>query len=98
MFFDKIERDSLTERFDFVHRTMKISHEQICKSPHVLNCRLFRLKQRHGFLNSLKKAQYNPLKDLYVSLKSLVEGTDEEFVLNVAKSSYLDYDKYLRTL
>lgn len=86
------------ERFDFVHKQMNISHEQLCKSPEILYCREHRLQQRHRFLVHLGKAQYDPSKDLYVSFKGLVEGSDQEFCLNVAKTSYTAYEAFLRTM
>lgn len=86
------------ERFDYVHKQMNISHEQLCKSPEILYCREHRLQQRHGFLYQLGKAQYDPSKDLYVSFKSLVEGSDQEFCLNVAKTSYAAYEAFLRAM
>lgn len=77
---------------------MQLSHNQIVQFPEVLLSREFRLKQRHGFLKFLGKAQYNPQKDLYISPEKLVEGDDENFVLNVAKSNMVTYDRYLKTL
>lgn len=77
---------------------MKISNEKIVQEPECLLTREFRLKQRHQFLSYLGKAQYDPTKDLYVSLKSLCVGTDLEFVLNVAKTTIDVYDSFLRTL
>lgn len=76
---------------------MKISHEQLLQSPEILYTRAFRIKQRHEFLESLNRAQYDPWKDLYVSLKSLVEGTDAEFAVNVAKSTPKNFNAFLRT-
>ncbi|XP_055598205.1 transcription termination factor 3, mitochondrial [Uranotaenia lowii] len=93
-----ISHGNLNSRFDFVHRHMQISHEDILSFPEILLSRDYRLKQRHGFLTFLGKAQYNPRKELYISLKTLVEGSDEEFVLDVAKSSMECYNNYLKTL
>ena len=45
------------------------------------------MKQRHGFLTFLGKTQYDHKKNLYISLKSLVDGSDEEFVLDIARSN-----------
>ncbi|XP_055624126.1 transcription termination factor 3, mitochondrial [Toxorhynchites rutilus septentrionalis] len=93
-----INQDKLQYRFDFAHHKMKLSHAQILEAPEILNSREYRLKHRHGFLNFLGKAQYDPRKDLYISLKTLVEGTDEYFVTNVAKSNMECYNSYLKTL
>lgn len=77
---------------------MKIPHELILQSPEILTSRRFRLQQRHGFLKFLGKDQYDATKPGYVSLRSLVEGTDNEFVINVCKSLPQTYDNYLKTL
>lgn len=93
-----IDRDTLTERFEYAHKKMAISHTTFCRWPELLYCRLHRLQQRHEYLLHLGKAQYNPDQELYVSFKRLVEGTDSEFVLNVAKSSFADYEAFLRLM
>ena len=88
----------LVERFDFIHNVMKLSHDQILKAPYILSSRQFRLKQRFGFLKFIGKAQLDETKPGYISLKSFVEGTDKEFVLNVCNSSIETYDNFLKTL
>lgn len=92
------DKSNLINRFDYVHETMKLSHKQILQMPEILTSREFRLKQRHEYLKHLNKAQYDPKLDLYISPKSLAEGSDKDFVLNVAKSNLSDYDTFLRTL
>lgn len=77
---------------------MKIPHDQILQSPEILSSRRYRLQQRHGFLKFLGKDQYDATKPGYIPLKSLVEGTDTEFVLNICKSSPQTYDNFLKTL
>ncbi|GAB0087840.1 Transcription termination factor 3, mitochondrial [Sergentomyia squamirostris] len=93
-----INHDSLMERFDYVHKDMEISHEQLLKDPYILLSRTFRIRQRHDFLKYLGKAQYDPKKDLYISLKNLVVGSDEEFAINIARSSIPVYQNFLKTL
>ncbi|XP_001653246.2 transcription termination factor 3, mitochondrial [Aedes aegypti] len=93
-----INQDKLLHRFDYVHRRMQVPHREILKTPEILESRDHRIKQRHGFLKFLGKAQYDPQKDLYISLKSLVEGTDEEFVIHTAKSNMECFENYLKTL
>lgn len=93
-----MNQDKLLHRFEYVHRRMQVSHAEILKTPEILQSRDHRLKHRHGFLRFLGKAQYDPRKELYISLKSLVEGTDEEFVRDVAKSNMECYTSYLKTL
>lgn len=77
---------------------MQLSHQRIVNAPEILYCREHRLRQRHEYLVRLGKAQYDPSRPLFVPFKQLVEGTDDEFVLNVAKTSYAAFDAFLRTL
>lgn len=86
------------ERYDFLLKEMGISQEQLLQTPQVFDCRLFKLQQRHGFLKSLGRAQYDAKKDLYVSLKRLYEGTDEQFSLNVAKRPVQDFYQFLKSV
>lgn len=86
------------EKFDFLHNQMQISHKQMVEEPLVFLSRQHRLEQRHKFLVHLNKAQYDRTKPLYTSLTTLVSGTDEEFVMNVAKSSLPVYESFLKTL
>lgn len=86
------------ERYDFVSHVMKIDNAQLVQTPHILENRLFRIKERHGFLKKIGRAQYNPKKELYISLDALCMGTDNEFVEKIAKRPYEEFDQYLRTL
>lgn len=85
------------EKFNFVHNIMKISHELIADQPHVLTSRLFRIRERHNFLESLGRAQYNPKEPGYVSLKALVSGNDAEFCRDVAKTSVKTFNIFQKT-
>lgn len=98
MCFFFADADSLASRFEYIHRTMNVSHERLSQYPQILYCREHRLKQRHEFLLSLGRAQYDPTKDLYVPFKSVLEGSDSEFALNVAKTSYKEFEAFLRTM
>ncbi|XP_059607381.1 transcription termination factor 3, mitochondrial [Phlebotomus argentipes] len=93
-----MSHDSLMDRFQYVHKSMEITHEHLCRDPYILLSRQYRIRQRHEFLKYLKRAQYDPQKDLYVSLKNLVVGNDEEFVLNIARSTISTYNAFLKTL
>lgn len=77
---------------------MKIDNNQLLLTPHILEQRLFRIKERHGFLKKIGRAQYNPKLPLYISIDELCKGTDEQFAEELAKRSYDEYDRYLRTL
>lgn len=84
--------------YDYLTREMKIDNSMLLKQTKIFKTRLFKIKQRHGFLASLGKAQYDPTKDLYVALDNLAVATDAEFVENIAKVPYAQFDAYLRTL
>nr|CAD7427440.1 unnamed protein product [Timema monikensis] len=88
----------LLSRFNFVHNEMKLPHERITLHPQVLGSRLFRIKQRHLFLKSLDRAQYDPLKPGYISLDRLVAGTDAEFCERVANTSTEMFNMFLKTI
>lgn len=77
---------------------MKIENAQLARMPYILENRFFRIKERHGFLRKIGRAQYNPKLELYVSLDDLCKGTDEEFAANISKRPYEEFDQYLRTL
>lgn len=76
---------------------MKIPLERIVQEPEILSCRQIRLKERHLFLLKLNRAQYDPKKANYVSLKSLVSGTDAEFSTEIAKTSVDIFNTFLKT-
>lgn len=92
------DRPVLLERYDFAIKKMKLTNQDILRAPELLDTRLFRLQERHGFLKSLGRAQYNPTLDLYISPKDIVVGADADFAINVAKSTPEEFDAFLRTL
>ncbi|KAG4068091.1 hypothetical protein HA402_001516 [Bradysia odoriphaga] len=93
-----MNKDNLIARLDYIHNTMGISHEQIVKFSGVLQTREHIVKQRHEYLKLIGRAQYDPTKDLYVSLTELVVGNDQEFAMNVANTSYTKFETFLRQL
>ncbi|XP_031616844.1 transcription termination factor 3, mitochondrial [Contarinia nasturtii] len=96
--FWMMHRFDFMERYDFVSHHMKIENSQLAMTPFILTNRLFRIKERHGFLKHIKRAQYNPKLPLYISLDDLCIGTDETFAENIAKRPYEEFESYLRTL
>lgn len=88
----------LVSTFDYVHNVMKIPHQQILDFPEILRSRTFRIKQRHKFLQSLGRAQYNPKLEGYISPQSLVNGTDTEFCQSVARSSVEAFNIFLKSI
>ena len=75
---------------------MGLSHQQILDHPQVLANRLFRTRDRHEFLVHLGRAQYDPKKEGYISPRRLVTGSDQDFAINVAKSSEYKYVDFLK--
>ncbi|RZF35750.1 hypothetical protein LSTR_LSTR012048 [Laodelphax striatellus] len=92
------DRNELVEQFDYVHNVMKLSHDTILKNVILLGNRKFRTEQRHRFLESLGRAQYDPKLPQYVSPSSLTLGDDLEFCQNVAKASVESFNLFLKTL
>ncbi|XP_045601353.2 transcription termination factor 3, mitochondrial [Procambarus clarkii] len=89
---------SLLRRFNFAHNEMGLSHSQLVQFPHVLLSREFRLKQRHEYLKTIGRNQYNPLQPNYVSPSALVAGDDAEFCNTIAKTSVQDFNDFLKTM
>jgi hypothetical protein len=92
------DRLDILKKYDYIHEQMELTNAQILEFPNLLTTRLWRLKQRHEFLKFLGRANYEPSKDLFVSPKTMIEGSDKEFVLKVANSSLSDYNVFLKTL
>lgn len=88
----------MLKTFEYVHRDMEIPLEMIVEIPEVLLCRAFRIKQRHLFLKSLGRIQFDPKKPLYISLIDIISGTDAHFSTEVAKSSIQAFNAFLKTL
>jgi len=92
-----MSKNHLLQRFNYIHHTMDINHDRIVLEPQVLTSRLFRIKQRHEYLQYLNRAQYDPTKPNYVPLSKLVSGDDSEFCINLAKTSVEMFNTYLKT-
>ncbi|CAG0913136.1 unnamed protein product [Notodromas monacha] len=89
----------LRTRFDFVHNELQWSHGLLVKFPrHAFLTRTCRLKERHRFLLSLSRAQYDPTSPNYVSPVMLSEGTDAEFCHKVARAPVKVFNDFLKTL
>ncbi|KAH9508349.1 Transcription termination factor 3, mitochondrial [Bulinus truncatus] len=91
-------KSALVRRFDYLHTHMSITHEQVVHWPGVLSSRDFIIKNRHMFLLSLNRAQYDPCLENYVSMKALVTDTDEEFCKNVAKCDVNKFYDFCKTI
>lgn len=93
-----MSKNHVLQRFNYIHNIMDINHDRIILEPHIMSCRLFRIKQRHEYLKYLNRAQYDPTKPNYVSLSKLVSGSDSEFCMNIAKTSIELFNTYLKTV
>ncbi|KAL8576535.1 hypothetical protein ACOMHN_003093 [Nucella lapillus] len=92
------DRHQLGKRFDFLHNMMGLSHKHLTAWPSAFRTRLHIMEQRHRFLLLLGRAQYDPTKENYVSLKALVSGRDGEFCEHVAKASSAQFYSFLKSL
>ncbi|KAL3280976.1 hypothetical protein HHI36_004201 [Cryptolaemus montrouzieri] len=88
----------LLKTFEYLHKTMQIPLEDIVKLPGSLSCREHRLKERYLFLKKLNRVQFDSKKPNYVSLLSIVSGSDSHFATEIAKSSIQAYNEFLKTL
>uniref|UniRef100_A0A915L157 Uncharacterized protein n=1 Tax=Romanomermis culicivorax TaxID=13658 RepID=A0A915L157_ROMCU len=89
-------KEILLQSFDFLHNTLKLSHQDVLKFPKVLRCYASHLKNRHEFLKSRRLDQYDAEKPNYISLFDLASGGDETFCQNVAKCSINEYNRFLK--
>ncbi|KAL5013603.1 hypothetical protein ScPMuIL_007873 [Solemya velum] len=92
------DKYQLGKKFDFLHNKMSICHADLVHWPNIFRCRFHLLKQRHQYLDSLQRAQYDPTKEHFVSLKALVSKTDSEWCEKVARTSVSQYNSFLKTL
>merc|ERR1712071_485090 len=93
-----MQKQSLVNRFDYLHNVIEMDHETIMKFPAVLTCREFRLRQRHQFLRHLERDQYNPKLPNYVSPLHIISSSDSHFAFHVAKSSLLHFTDFCKTV
>lgn len=77
---------------------MSLTLDVIAEWPSVIRARTMAIKERHTVLKCLDADIYDSEKPGFVSLKSLVSGTDDYFCSNVAKITKQQYYDLLRTL
>jgi len=91
--------DSLVLRcFEVLHCEAGIPHHILAHFPTALASKPQEVAERHQFLTSLGRAQYDPGKPQYVSPAALTEGSDLEFAENVARSTIQLFNAFLKTL
>lgn len=77
---------------------MNLPLSLIASDPSGLVNRSSRLRERHLFLKSLGKAQYDPSQPKYVSINNITHGNDATFCEFVAKTSVETFNLFLKTL
>ncbi|XP_059176171.1 transcription termination factor 3, mitochondrial-like isoform X2 [Physella acuta] len=92
------DKNQLFKTFDYLHNTMQISHRQLLMWPDILDTRLFIIKNRHLFLVSLNRDQYNPRLENFVPLAVLGSLPDEEFCRKWAKSTVEEFYNFCKTI
>ena len=89
---------SLMKTFNFVHNEIGFSHEHILRWPNILRQRVSILRPRYQFLKFLKRDQFDPLRENYVSPQALATTQDLEFCNTVAKVPIKLFNDFLKTL
>jgi len=89
---------NLQNRFDQLHVKMMIPHQTLVKFPYLLKVPKIVVSQRHKFLATIGKADYDPLSDSYTSLTAFTDFDDERFAQEVAGLDYQTYKNFLKTL
>jgi len=91
--------DSLVLKcFEVLHCEAGIPHHILAHFPTALTGNPLEVAERHQFLISLGRAQYDPGKPQYVSPIALTEGSDVEFAEKVARSTIQLYNAFLKTI
>jgi len=101
-----VEHPSLLKRdeslvlrcFEVLHCEAGIPHHILAHFPTALTGNPLEVAERHQFLTSLGRAQYDPGKPQYVRPTALTEGSDLEFAEKVARSTIQLYNAFLKTL
>ena len=65
---------------------------------HILKVPKIVVSQRHKFLATVGKADYDPLSDSYTSLTAFTDFDDERFAQEVGGVDYQTYKNFLKTL
>ncbi|OTF76889.1 mTERF domain-containing protein 1, mitochondrial-like protein [Euroglyphus maynei] len=92
------ESKGMVQSFEYVNTTMKISHEQVLNFPLILLRRVRLIRERHLYLKSLNRDQYDPNKPLYVPLNAFYQLDDSQFCIEYAKTCIDDFNRFLKTI
>jgi mTERF domain-containing protein len=86
------------QNFIYLTQVCKLTHTFIATFPPVLVVPLHLLKSRYAYLKYLNRAQFEPTKPNFISLKSLIEPDEIQFCRNSAKTSSEQFKKFLKTV
>ena len=92
------ETKRLQDGFNYLHKELGISHEDIVACPRALLFNRARLQERHQFLEHIGRAQYDPTKPNYIPLFALASLPADTFCMKYAKVSKEQFDNYSKTL
>ena len=84
--------------FDFLYNEMNISKQHLLDYPPILKQSFQQLRTRCLYLKYLKRAQFDPTKSNFVSLKDLCLKTNQLFCQYVTKTSVQHYLNFMKTL
>ncbi|KAK3088462.1 hypothetical protein FSP39_019485 [Pinctada imbricata] len=100
--FDKsvliVNINKMKDLFDYAYNEMGLSHAYLATFPDILHSKKQRVEVRHRFLMYLGRAQYDPRKENFVSMKSLCNYSDQEFCEKVAKRPIDDFMNFIKTM
>ena len=83
--------------FEYIYQNITQDLDLICRYSDVLCVNVKTLEERDQYLKKLGRAQYDPLKPLYVPLHAFLVK-DDEFLADFAKADPEDMYKFLKTL
>jgi len=89
------EQETLSLRLRLLRDKMALEPHTIVASSELLTCKMHVIANRHFFLKSIGRAQYDPAQPLYVSLRLMAEVDDEQFATDLAESTVAEYDAFL---
>lgn len=81
-----------------ITKKMTLSLEAVMQFPGLLTSEGFILDNRHFFLKSLGRAQYDPTKANFICPETFAKVSDTEFAVEMARSSVCAYHAFLKTL
>ncbi|PIK37845.1 putative transcription termination factor 3, mitochondrial-like [Apostichopus japonicus] len=91
-------KESMIGIFDYVHNVMEIPHQVMLQTPKVFASRLHKIQERHQFLKSINRDNYDSTQPQYIPLEKLSRVPDSIFCNEIAKKPLEEYNAFLKTL